>query len=78
MPPQGPQSGDITRVVNRRVGLQIRLREIEKRHGGSEPVLLQVHEGPGELDQALIKCVIGRGPAARQPEFLQYLVRLKK
>jgi hypothetical protein len=63
--------------MNRRISRQIFAGELEKRCGGTQTVLLQMHKGASELDERFVECVIW--PATlRQPKFFQHLMRFKK
>lgn len=66
---------EIDTFALRGVGAQAGFGEAEEGVRGSEPVFFQVHEGAGELDQALVK--LGqRTSAFPEPEVLQDVVGL--
>lgn len=72
---QDAYAADVQLMMDGRKRFQVGLGELEQGGGGAEPVLLQVHKGPGELDQALVKISIGTF-AVRQPKIFQNIVRL--
>jgi hypothetical protein len=59
--------------VNCGVLAQVRLGEAEKGGGRFEAIFLQVDEGTGELDEALVEEVV-RLAALRKPKFLEHVV----
>lgn len=56
---------------------EIGAREFEQRRGGTQPLLLEMHERARELDQALVKITIRPLPI-RQPKFFEHIVRFIK
>jgi ParB family chromosome partitioning protein len=60
-----------------RVFFQVRLRELQQRGGGAQPVFLQMHERARKLDEALVKISI-RAVSVFEPQIFQHVVRLVK
>lgn len=52
-------------------------RPAEQRAGRGAALLLDMHEGAGQLDQAFVKVII-RSTSLRQPEILQHFVRFEE
>jgi len=75
-PQQGKSGPDITGSMVGGILLQVGIGQIEQCHGGSKPLFLKMDERTGQLDEPFVKPIIRRCAAARQPEFLQDVVRL--
>ena len=57
---------------------EIGVREVEQRDRWTQPLLLQMHERAGELDQALVEGVVGTALALREPELLEHVMGLEE
>jgi len=61
-------------VVRTRIPDEIADSQFQKCHARTEPTLLKMHEGPCQLDKSFVEEVISLS-AAREPEFLEHIVR---
>ena len=62
--------------VNVRIGLQVRLCQVQQPAGGSGSSLLQMNECSSQLDQCFVECAVGTVPLL-QPKRLQHFVGFK-
>ena len=67
----------IQSLVHRRVFKQIILGEPEESGGGAKAVFLEMHKGSSQLNQPLVKGIVG-ALTLRQPEFLKHIVGLEE
>ena len=64
-------------LVEGRIAFEIGPSELKQGSCGTEPILLQMNEGPGELNQPFVKRAIELPPFG-QPEFLEHIMRFIK
>ena len=62
-------------LIYRRIGGQVVSSQSQQGARGTKPILLQMNEGPRQLDEPLVKQTL-RASATRQPQRLQNVVRL--
>ena len=63
-------------LMQSRIFFQIRIRQLKQRRRWAEPIFLQMYKRARELDKPLVKGIV-RPFAIGQPQFFQYIVRLK-
>jgi hypothetical protein len=70
------RSCQVKPFMRRRVLLKVRFRQLEQGKGWPEPVLLQMHKRPGQLDEPFVIRPVGT-LSLRQPNPFQDFVGLK-
>lgn len=74
---QGENREHIEAVMNSRIPRQISGGEHQQRLSRLHAILLKMHEGPGQLNQALEEIPIRPAPIL-QPQILEHLVRFEE